>query len=84
MAISGSTVTLIYEGPKEAGTVFCPGEMVQVYRQESRERLRYLKVGEVRVTRVDGKNLQAEIVEGEVRPGYFAGKGDRRCQVTAP
>ena len=82
---SGSEVTLLYDGSKVAGTVFCPGETAQVYRQESRERLRYIEVGKVKITRaLDAHHLQAEIVEGEVIPGYFAGKGEDRCLVTAP
>ena len=82
---NGAKVTLFYGGSKEARAVFCPGETVQVYRQESRERLRYIGQGKVKITRILDENyLEGVVVEGSIKPGYFARKSDLSCLVSSP
>jgi hypothetical protein len=78
-------VHLFYGGSKEASAVFCPGETVKVYRQESRKRLRYIEQGMVEITRVIDENyVEGKVVEGNVKPGYVARKGNIGCLVTPP
>ena len=85
ISTTGATVALFYGGSKEASSVFCVGETVPVYRQESRTRLRYVEVGKIRIMRVVNENyLEGEVVEGSVKPGYFARKGNLSCLVTQP
>jgi len=85
VSTAGAKVTLFYGGSREASAVFCPGETVPVYRQESRERLTYTEQGKVRITRVVDRNyLEGVVLEGEIKPGYLARKGDLGCLVTAP
>lgn len=82
---SSDMVHLFYGGSKEASAVFCPGETVKVYRQESRKRLRYIEQGMVEITRVIDENyVEGKVVEGNVKPGYFARKGNIGCLVTTP
>lgn len=82
---SGDVVQLFYGGSKEASTVFCPGETVKVYRRESRERLRYIEQGMVEITRVIDENyVEGKVVEGNVKTGYVARKGNIGCLVTPP
>jgi hypothetical protein len=80
---TGDEVTMFYGGSKEAQAVFCPGETVEVYRAESRQRLRYIKEGKVEITRVIDENyVEGKVVEGNVKPGYVARKGNVGCLVT--
>jgi len=82
---SGDVIQLCYGGSKEASAVFCPGETVKVYRQESRQRLRYIEQGMVLITRVIDENyVEGKVVEGNVKPGYVARKGYIGCLVTPP
>ena len=81
----GDVVQLFYGGSKEASAVFCPGETVKVYRQEPRKRLRYIEQGKVEITRVIDENyVEGKVVEGNVKPGYVARKGNIGCLVTSP
>ena len=85
VSTTGANVTIFYGASKEARAVFCPGETVQVYRQESRERLRYIEQGKVKITRILDENyLEGVVVEGSIKPGYFAGKAGLSCLVTSP
>ena len=82
---SGDVVQLFYGGSKEASAVFCPGEMVKVYRQEPRKRLRYIEQGLVEITRVIDENyVEGKVVEGNIKLGYIARKGNIGCLVTTP
>ena len=81
----GSVVILFYGGSKETSALFCPGETVLVYREESRKRPRYIEQGKVEITRViDANCLEAKVVEGKVNPGNLAMKGNISCLVTPP
>jgi hypothetical protein len=85
MMKNGDVVTLFYSGSKEASALFCLGETVTVYREESRERLRYIEQGKVQISRIiDANHLAAKVVEGKVDPGDLAMKGNVGCLVTPP
>lgn len=83
--VTGDIVHLFYGGSKEASAVFCPNETVQVYRQEPRKRLRYVEQGKVQITRIIDENyVEGKVIEGNVKPGYVARKGNVSCLVAPP
>jgi len=72
-------VRLNYAGPQAAKEMFCLNEIVSVFRKQGNE---YVEVGKVKVLReLDRNNLEALVVEGNVKSGDDARKSIAACKV---
>ena len=81
----GGTVRLHLGGHQKANILFCIGETVPVYRAYPQERLRYLEVGKVKITRfMEDNYLEGTVAEGEVKEGDLARKTGAECLVVPP
>jgi len=79
MMSAGKEVRLYYAGQQAAKEMFCIDEIVSVYRKEGKK---YVEVGKVKVLReLDRNNLEALVVEGNVRSGDNARKSIAACKV---
>lgn len=83
---TGDTVHMFYGGSKEASVVFCPGEKVKVYRKVyGKKGPRYMEEGMVEITRIIDENyVEGKVVEGNVKTGYVARKGEIGCLLAPP
>ncbi len=82
---TGETVRLHLGGHEKANILFCIGETVPVFRAYPQERLRYLEVGKVRITRFLADNyLDGIVTEGEIQEGDLARKPGAECLVLPP
>jgi hypothetical protein len=81
---TGNVLLLFHGGTQTAKSLFCPGETVAVYRACPQERLRYVEVGKVKITRyLDDLHVEAVVVSGEVMEGDLAMKAKAAC-IVAP
>ncbi|MGA2193517.1 MAG: hypothetical protein ABSG42_09120, partial [Nitrospirota bacterium] len=65
-------------GTQEAKELFCPNEVLTVYRYKQ-------PVGKVRLSDYVGEhNIDATVIEGEIRPGDVVIKGSAACLVQPP
>jgi hypothetical protein len=78
----GNVLSLFHGGTQTAKALFCPGEMVAVYRPYPQERLRYVEVGKVKIIRyLNDVYVEAVVVSGEVKEGDLAMKAKTACMV---
>jgi hypothetical protein len=76
---AGDKVHLFYGGPQEAENMFCIDEVISVYRIEHEE---YIEVGKVKIIRaIDKNNLEAQVVEGNVKEGDLVRKSIAACKI---
>jgi hypothetical protein len=79
---TGETVRLHLGGHEKASILFCVGETVPVYRAYPQERLRYLEVGKVKISRfLEGNYLEGTVAEGEIKEGDLARKPGAECLI---
>ncbi len=79
------TVLLHLGGHEKASILFCIGETVPGYRAYAQERLRYLKVDKVTITRFLADNYPAgTVAEAEIKEGDLARTPGAECLVLPP
>ncbi|MGA2193518.1 MAG: hypothetical protein ABSG42_09125 [Nitrospirota bacterium] len=75
----GDTLVLSHDHARDAKGLFCAGETVKVYRFGGRSEQGFV-VGKVMIDKyISEREVQAHLVEGDVRPGDMAVKGSVAC-----
>jgi hypothetical protein len=71
----GATVCLFQSGTPDVKKAISPGDILAVYRETGSRKL--TKVGKIKVLFYEGVDyLKGEVVEGEIKAGDIAKKGD--------